>query len=108
MEITQDDIRVQRPTNYAWLRIPNELEKMTEVHTKGELQQLDLTAPYMEELLRIGVMEQSFSPSKPPRKKIQGHEIDIHTEIAIQDNEERTPGKESAQGRFSESLNFEE
>lgn len=64
-EIGQDDIRVQRPNSYAWLKLPLALEHMTTQAAKGELKHLDLEEPLMDVLLQIGSLEQKESLSKP-------------------------------------------
>lgn len=42
IEIAKDDIRVQRPTNYAWLKLPTTLEGMAARTARGEVQHLEL------------------------------------------------------------------
>lgn len=80
-EVAQDNIRVQRPTNYAWLRLPKSLEGMAGSYNKGGMQHYEMEESRIDELLSIGVMEEGTSPSKPPKKKTKGHTIPIHTEI---------------------------
>lgn len=42
IEVAHDDLRVQRPTNYAWMRIPRVLKQMAEIMDKGLLHQEEL------------------------------------------------------------------
>jgi len=57
VEIAQDDIRVLRPMNYAWLQIPTPLEKIAKHSIKGGLQYYELAEEFKEELLETGVIE---------------------------------------------------
>lgn len=109
MEIVHDDIRVQRPTQYAWLRLPSYLEQMTNNPTKGALKQYTLAETIKEGLLKTSEIDQEASPSKPPKKKNKGHAIPIpiHMDMAGEGFDRQEQGKERAQGQFHDTLNFQ-
>lgn len=107
IEVAHDDIRMQRPTNYAWLRMPQELEDLAERQVRGSLQPFGMSTTYTEELLKTGVMEQGSSPSKPPKKKTKGHSISIHTDITRREASAKSQERELVQGGSQDSFNFE-
>ena len=41
-EVAHNDIRMQRPTNYAWLRMPQYMGQMVDNPTKRELKHYEL------------------------------------------------------------------
>lgn len=81
IEINQDGIRVQRPTNYAWMRLPETLEIMTECPDRRTLQHYQLEDTFTRNLLQTGDMEKATSPNWHPSKKSRSHTIPLHTEI---------------------------
>lgn len=57
IQVAHDDIRVQRPTNLAWLKLPAVLEQMAEQADEGRVKHIMLAEAFTRELMESGVIE---------------------------------------------------